>query len=244
MLEKFNIYDLVANLIPGALFFWSLELLCRMTAVSLPLPFKDSGQWDLKEASMLVVLCYVAGLLWQALSVLTVEKFMKWRWGGGFISGILMLPGEKQSLPAATQARIRALAAERFQIAPEAEIPPDTKPKQARRMRLGKNQEIFFLCFSYVFSLSPRPQVFNSQYCQFRCLTAIFGFFTLAALAVGIAHPPGGGCSDCWKVWVFAGIYAGCTWLFYRSCDAYGWNFAGSVYDLFVAGVAKMPEKE
>ena len=55
MIAKFNLYDFIANLVPGLTFIWALEQLGLLIGWTSPFPM--SGQ--LAETSVLVVLSYV-----------------------------------------------------------------------------------------------------------------------------------------------------------------------------------------
>lgn len=238
MIAKFNLYDFIANLVPGLTFLWVAEQMGGLVGWKSPLPL--SG--ELAETSILIVLSYVTGLMLQALAERVTEKQVLFRIWGGFPSAIWLLPDDKR-FSAEFKRRILELITERFKVATVPEIPEGTTAKQERVLRLMKNQELFYLCYNHVDNLSPRPQTFNAQYGLFRCLVTTFAILSVLALGLGVWQGicrhrcPG-------KLIGVSVLLAGLTFLAYARCKKRGEDFAKSIYDLFVAGVASAPPGE
>jgi hypothetical protein len=177
MIARFDFYDFIANLIPGLVFLWCVQLLAGLVGWRLPLNF-TSG---LAETSILIALSYITGLLLQGLSQGVVEeRILKPLWGG-FPSARWLLPGDPH-FTVAYKMRLLSLITERFQVATGPQIPADCRQKRARELRLKKNRELFYLCYHHVGNISPRPLTFNAHYGLFRCLLGLFGLLWLLSL--------------------------------------------------------------
>src|SRR6266540_3427963 len=88
MIAKFNLYDFIANLIPGLVFLWCVGLLAALASWRLPLDFAGG----LAETSILVALGYVVGLMLQAVSERVVQRKILLPAWGGFPSARWLLP--------------------------------------------------------------------------------------------------------------------------------------------------------
>lgn len=232
MIGKFNFYDFIANLVPGLTFLWALEQIGKLVSWNSPVPL--SGQ--LAEASVLVILSYVTGLMLQALSERVTEKKLLFKSWGGFPSARWLLPKDPKFSPEYKQ-RIFTLIEERFKISTSVTVPEGCTPAQELNLRLKKNQELFYLCYNYVDNLSPRPQIFNAQYGLFRGLVTTFGLLCLLSIVFGLwnwACQPVKHASFAWVAVTFAVL----AWLSYARCTKRGDDFARSIYDLFVGGTA------
>ncbi len=64
MTSRFDLYDFIANLIPGVVFLWCVQTTGGLIGWTLPLDFAGG----LTETSVLVALSYVTGLLLQGVS--------------------------------------------------------------------------------------------------------------------------------------------------------------------------------
>jgi len=233
MIAKFNLYDFIANLIPGLVFLWCIHLLAALLGINIPIDFAGG----LAETSILVALGFVAGLMLQAISERFVQRnFLLPRWGG-FPSARWLLP-EDSHFSKSYKDQISALIAERFKVSTAIESPSGCAEAEARNAKLKRAQELFYLCYHFVDNLSPRPQVFNAQYGLFRCLfgqfallciLAILGFLVAFIAQRHTAH----------LLFLLAALFAVCSWLSYERCKKRSEDFAQSVYDLFVAGAAK-----
>ena len=235
MVAKFNLYDFIANLIPGAVFLWALEWMGTLVGWSSPFPL--SGQ--LAETSLLVALSYVTGLMLQAVSERFTQQKVLFRLWNGFPSARWLLPDDPR-LSGGYKKRVLDLIAERFKVPTAPEIPDGTTAEQERELRLIKNQELFYLCYNYVDNLNPRPEIFNAQYGLFRCLLTLFAVLCALAIVVGlwnvVAQP-----TKQWAFLVTPFIFAFLGWLFYERCKKRADDFAKSVYDLFLSGAAVKP---
>jgi len=233
MIAKFNLYDFIANLVPGLTFLWAFERLGKLGGWDSPFPM--SGQ--LAETSVLIVLSYVTGLMLQALAERITEKKVLLRLWGGFPSARWLLPDDTKFSSAFKQ-RVLDLVTERFKVAVAPELPAGCTPENERQIRLKKNQELFYLCYNYVDNLNPRPQIFNAQYGLFRCLLTTFALLCALSVLLGLSDWI---CKPTkWPTFAFlAAIFAGLTWLSYIRCQKRGEDFAKAIYDLFVSGAAK-----
>jgi len=232
MIARFDLYDFVANLIPGLVFLWCVELLAGLVGWRLPLDFTGG----LVETSILIAVGYITGLLLQGVSQGIVEKHILLPLWRGFPSARWLLPDDEH-FSAAYKTRLLSLIAERFKVAAEPEIPPDCPPDRVRELRLKKNRELFYLCYHHAGNLSPRPLTFNAHYGLFRCLLGMFALLAVLSLAglvwVLVAQPNR---AVAFAAWALLSGAAG--WISYARCKKRSDDFAQSVYDLFMAGVA------
>jgi hypothetical protein len=235
MLAKFNLYDFIANLIPGLVFLWCISLIAALLGAHLPIDLSGG----LAETSILVALGYVAGLLLQAASERFVQrKFLLPKWGG-FHSARWLLP-EDTHFSKAYKDQLNTLLAERFKISMTLETPSGCAETEGRNTRLRKAQELFSLCYHYVDNLSPRPQIFNAQYGLFRCLFGLFAL--LGALSIlGIIVALIAERHTAHLLLLLSALFGTASWLSYERCEKHSEDFAQSVYALFVAGVAGKP---
>jgi hypothetical protein len=239
MTARFDLYDFVANLIPGLVFLWCVQVLAGLFGWTLPLDFTGG----LAETSILIAQGYITGLLLQGLSQGLVERrILKPLWGG-FPSERWLLPDDGH-FSADYKTRLLALIGERFKVATEPDIPPDCPPERARSLRLKKNRELFYLIYHHVGETSPRPLTFNAHYGLFRVLLTISGLLALFALG-------GLGWSFCCRpdrlaafaLWTIVLLAA--TLIAYFRAKKRGEDFAQSVFDLFMADASgkSAPEK-
>lgn len=232
MIARFDLCDFVANLIPGLVFLWCVQLLAGLVGWHLPLDFTGG----LAETSILVGVSYITGLLLQGLSQGIVEKRILLRLWGGFPSARWLLPDDPH-FTAAYKTRLLALIAERFNVATDPEIPPDCPPDRVRDLRLKKNRELFYLCYHHVGNLSPRPLTFNAHYGLFRCLLGMFALLAVLSLAglvcTLVTHLSSAAGFGAWAL-----LFGAAGWISYARCKERSEDFAQSIYDLFVAGVA------
>src|SRR5579859_375674 len=236
MIARFNLYDFLADLIPGLVFLWCINLM--MTLLGWSLPFNFAG--GLANASVMIALGYVIGLMLQAVSEQYIENTLLLRVWDGFPSARWLLP-EDTRFSKTYKNRLLALMAERFRVSTEPEIPAAASPEQARALRLKKNQELFYLCYRFVDSFNPRPQVFNALYGLFRSLLGLFGILCafsavgiVVTLICGLDYPAG-------VFLLLASISGICSWLSYARCKNRSEDFARSVYDLFIISAVGKP---
>jgi hypothetical protein len=232
MIARFNLYDFLADLIPGLVLFWCINLL--LVLLGWHLPFDSAG--GLAGAVVVIALGYLAGLMLQAVSEQYVQKLILLPLWNGFPSARWLLP-DNSHFSQTYKTRLLALMAERFQISTEPEIPAGSAPEAARVLQLKKNDELFFLCYRYVDSFNPRPQIFNALYGLFRSLIGLFGMLCVLSLTGVVVTLI---CGLYYQVAVFlllAGISGFCAWLSYGRCKRRSEDFARCVYDLFVIGV-------
>ena len=235
MIPRFDLYDFLANLIPGLVFLWCVQALAGLMGWHLPLDFAGG----LAETSILVALGYITGLLLQGLSQGLVEKHILKPLWKGFPSERWLLPNDDH-FSADYKKRLLTLIAERFKVGPEADLPADCPPARARELRLKKNGELFYLIYHAVGDTSPRPLTFNAHYGLFRSLLTMFALLavlSLAGLLWALLVRPGA-----------ASAFGGWTALFvvssgiaYARCKKRSEDLAQSVFDLFMAGAANKP---
>jgi hypothetical protein len=160
------------------------------------------------------------------------------KWGG--------LPSARWLLPEDThfsksyKEQLNSLIAERFKVSTTIEAASGCTRGEARNAKLKQAKELFYLCYHYVDNLSPRPQIFNAQYGLFRCLFGLFA--SLSALSIlGIIVALIAELHTAHSFLLLAGLFGACSWLSYERCKKRSEDFAQSIYDLFVAGVAAKP---
>lgn len=232
MIAKFNLYDFIANLIPGLVFLWCISLMAALVGAHLPLDFSGG----LAETSILTALGYVAGLMLQAVSERFVQrKFLLPKWGG-FPSARWLLPDDTH-FSKSYKDQLNTLIAERFKVSTAIESPPGCTEDEARKARLERAHELFYLCYHYVDNLNPRPQIFNAQYGLFRCLFALFCLLCILS-TLGILLALASNTHTAQIFLLLAALFAVCSWLSCERCKKRSEDFAQSVYDLFVAAVA------
>lgn len=224
MLTKFSLYDFIAVVIPGIFFLWSLGTFGDIRPLQAALPLAGG----ITEASVLIVVGYVVGLLLQGVSQHIMEKLLLW-WWGGFPSARWLLPGDQRFTQQFKQELSTALRAKfviQFEVEPGKPVP--------RKEALKRNQEIFYRCYRSVEKVSDLPQVFNAQYGLFRALLTTF---VLLTVVVG------------WKVvakyrleqvldlrgMVFGAVCVIATIISYWRVTKRGEDFARAVYDVFLA---------
>jgi hypothetical protein len=230
MIERFNLYDFVANLIPGLVFLWCVQTLGGLLGWTLLLDFTGG----LAETSILIALGYITGLLLQGLSQGLVEKrILKPLWGG-FPSDRWLLPDDKH-FSAAYKKRLLNLICERIDVPADSNLPPDCPPDHARDLRLKKNHELFSLVYHAVGETSPRPLTFNAHYGLFRVLLTTFGLLavvSLVGLALALCCRP----AVRLPIALWSAVFVAATFIAYCRCKKRGEDFAQSVYDLFMTG--------
>nr|BAL57361.1 hypothetical protein HGMM_F50B12C08 [uncultured Acetothermia bacterium]BAL58877.1 hypothetical protein HGMM_OP3C032 [Candidatus Acetothermum autotrophicum] len=236
MIARFDLYDFIANLIPGLVFLWCVQMLAGLFGWTLPLDFTGG----LAETSILIAIGYATGLLLQGLSQGLVERrILKPLWRG-FPSERWLLPDDDHFSPD-YKARLLKEIRERFKVATEPDLPPGCPPERERELRLKKNRELFYLVYHAIGETSPRPLTLNAHYGLFRVLLTMFGLLTVFSFAeLGWAWccrraqwPP-------LALWTI--VFVAAAWIAYCRCKKRGEDFAQSVYDLFMAGAtSKLP---
>jgi len=235
MIARFDLYDFVANLIPGLVFLWCVQMLAGLFGWALPLDFKGG----LAETSILVALGYITGLLLQGFAQGLVEQRILKRLWRGFPSERWLLPDDEH-FSAAYKARLLELIRERFKVSTEPEVPADWTTDRAAGLRLKKNRELFFLVYNHVAEARPRPLIFNAHYGLFRGLLTMFALLAGLSLAglvtAAFCHP-----AHVWALAIWVVVFAVAALIAYARCKKRGDDFAQSVYDLFMAGVGRNP---
>ncbi len=238
MIARFDLYDFVANLIPGLVFLWCVQVLAALFSWTLPLDFTGG----LAETSILLVLGYITGLLLQGLSQGIVEKRILLPLWRGFPSERWLLPDDDH-FSAAYKARLLSLIAERFKVATDPDLPSECPPDRERKLRLKKNRELLSLIYHHMGVSSPRPITFNARYGLFRALLTMFALLTTLALG-GVVWAL---CRQPVQLAAFAmwtGLFAGAALIADLRCRKRSEDFAQSVFDLFMAGAGGKPPSE
>ena len=227
MIGKFNVYDFLADLLPGLLVLWCLQQILEPRGFVLPIAFGG----DFTETSILVVFGFVTGLFVQRVGERFADPVLKKIWGG-FPSARWLLPDDTGY---SLKSRVLELVTKHFGAGFEPDLPPGTDAKELRKLRIAKNQDIFYLCYNYVdqHKLSERPLVFNAQYGMFRgLLTAFVIILILSVSLLGRlwAHDLRSNLVSLIGTLLLIPL----IWLAYGGCKKRGENFARSIYDLFV----------
>lgn len=232
MASKFNVYDFIANIIPGITFLWAIEQ--GFKAVGANSPFPIAGQ--LTETSVLIVLGYVCGLMLQGVSEALTEKKILLRAWQGFPSERMLLPND-QTFSAERKQEILRLIRERFKVTTQPVISEGASAEREESARRKKNQELFYLCYGYVENLNPKILAFDAQYGLFRCLLTTFTLLFIAAIPVA-SVAWGGPLLNNWELIMWPVVLSVCGWISYLRCRKRSKDFARAVYDLFTSGVA------
>ncbi len=235
MIPRFDLYDFIANLIPGLVFLWCVQTLAGLIGWHLPLDFAGG----LAETSILVALGYITGLLLQGLSQGLVEKRILIPLWKGFPSERWLLPEDKH-FSDDYKKHLLSLIAERFRVATEPDLPPDCPADRARELRLKKNRELFHLCYQHVSNANPRPLMLNAHYGLFRCLLTMFALLAMLALA-GLVWALMVHRDQVAAFGVWIGLFAPSAVIAYARCKKRGEDFAQSVFDVFMAGATNKP---
>lgn len=229
MIARFDLYDFVANLIPGLVFLWCVQILAGLFGWTLPLDFTGG----LAETCILIALGYITGLLLQGVSQSVVEKYVLKPLWGGFPSDRWLLPDDDH-FSSDYKARLLKLIRERFQVASEPELPPNCPPDRALQLRLKKNRELFFLCYNLVGQTSQRPLSFTAQYGLFRGLLTMFALLALCSI-VGILCALSVHAQRATSFGICAALFAAAAAISYVRCRKRSEDFTQSVFDLFMA---------
>jgi hypothetical protein len=228
VLNRFSLYDFIANLFPGIFFLWALAFVVDASRFEHSIPLSGG----LADTSVLIVIGYVTGLLLQGISQLVTEKILLF-WWGGFPSARWLLPDD-QRFTEEYKTELSALLLNRFNIP----LQLDSANSGSKDSALKRNQEIFYRCYRAVEKLSDLPQTFNAQYGLFRSLLTTFVLLTVACV---------------WKLWslyrsgfgfdsqaaitlsflVLGGIVTYCR------VTKRGEDFAKAVYDVFLVNFGK-----
>ncbi len=235
MIPRFDLYDFLANLIPGLVFLWCVQALAGLMGWHLPLDFAGG----LSETSILFALGYITGLLLQGLSQGLVEKHILKPLWKGFPSERWLLPDDDH-FSADYKKRLLTLIAHRFPVATEPDIPPNCAPDYARSLHLKKNRELFYLVYHAVGQSSPQPLTFNAHYGLFRSLLTMFALLAVLSLA-GLLWALLAGSSRETAFGRWTALFLVCSVIAYARCKKRGEDFAQSVFNSFMARAAGKP---
>jgi len=232
MLQKFALYDFLANLIPGLAFLWALSWLAQFFGHTPIIPISGS----IGDASVLIAWAYIVGLLIQGAAQGVVERIVLAS-TGGFPSARWLIDGG-EGFTEEHRRQLKEAIHDYFAEPVEPKNPKDADEKTIQNLRLRRYQELFYLCYNLVDQkkLSDRPLAFNAHYGLFRALLT----FSLTLLIVY-------GSALLWKWNEIAQRYSlglfECVLLFlvlasvisYFRMKKRGEDFAKSIYDLFYA---------
>jgi len=230
MLQKFALYEFLANLIPGLAFMSALSWLAQFFGHAPIVAISGS----ISDASVLIAWAYITGLLIQGIAQSVVGRavlaasggFPSWRWlidgGEGFT------PEHREKLKDAIR--------DYFGEAVEPVIARDINERKALELLRARYQEVFYQCFNLVEQkkLSDRPLAFNAHYGLFR---ALLTFMLMLLLAFGSAlafewgevqQKQATGLFEC-----ILALLIAATAVSYFSMKKRGEDFAKSIYDLF-----------
>lgn len=185
MTDKFNLYDFIAVIIPGIFFLWSITLISDILGFGLNL----SVEGDLTNTTIIIVIGYVIGLLLQGVSQGITEKTLKLIWGG-FPSERWLLDNDSK-FSQEYKLKLWEKVSTKFD---RSKPLTDEKLKEKERLIIlrKKNQEIFYLIYSYIEKekLTEKHQTFNAQYGLFRCLLTIFFILFVIIFYLLLFHIP------------------------------------------------------
>jgi hypothetical protein len=230
MVQKFGIYGIVANLVPGLAFLWALSWLAAFFGHGTVVPVSGS----IGDASVLIAWAYITGLLIQGIAQSIVEKIILAA-TGGFPSARWLFDGD-EAFSEQHRKELKEAISNYFGDPVEPAFPVDAGPKKARALRLRRYQEVFYLCYNLVDQkkLSDRPLAFNAHYGLFRAvftmtLMLVVVFATaLASKWNQILQKDAVGLFQCILVFlILASIIS------YLRMKKRGEDFAKSIYDLF-----------
>lgn len=230
MLQKFGLYEFLANLIPGLAFLSALSWLAQFFGHAPIVTISGS----ISDASVLIAWAYITGLLIQGIAHNLVERailaatggFPSWRWlidgGEGFT------PEHREKLKDAIR--------DYFGEPVEPSIPKDINGKKALEFVRARYQEVFYQCLNLVEQkkLSDRPLAFNAHYGLFR---ALLTFMLMLLLTFGSAlafkwgevqQKHATGLFECILALLIVAMIVS-----YFSMKNRGEDFAKSIYDLF-----------
>jgi len=170
LVQKFGTYDFLANLVPGLALLWTVHWLSQFLGIPNFIPATGS----LAETLVLIAWAFLSGLLIQGIAQGVIEKVVL-RFSGGFPSARWLLEGEPGLSPE-YRSSIKDAIADYFGVPVEPNVSGNLKEKEARKARLRRYQELFYLCYNLVDQkkLSERPLAFNAHYGLFRALFTLF----------------------------------------------------------------------
>ncbi|HMD83099.1 MAG TPA: hypothetical protein VKO18_00195 [Terriglobia bacterium] len=230
MLQKFGLYEFLANLIPGLALISALSWLAEFFGHKPVLPITGA----VGEASALIAWSYIVGLLLQGIAEGIVEKILL-AVTGGYPSWRWMIEGGKGFTPE-HRAMLKDAIREYFGEPVEPTIPLNAALQPVRDAKRRKYQELFYLCLNLVEQkkLSDRPLSFNTHYSLFRglltftlLLLPVFGW-ALAFNWTEIAHRNAVGHFQL----ILSLLFVAAIVSYFRMIKR-GEDFAKSIYDLF-----------
>jgi len=236
---RFDLYDFIANLIPGVVFLWCMQTMGSLIGWTLPLDFAGG----LTETSVLVALSYVTGLLLQGVSQGVVERYILKPLWKGFPSERWLLHDDKH-FSTDYKSRLFSLITKRFGVATKPELPSDSPSHCAYKLCPKKNRELFYLCYHEVSLTNPRPLVLNAHYGLFRGLLTMFGLLAVFSFT-GLIWTLLTVQSQAAAFGVWTALFVAATLIAYIRCKKRSEDFAQSVFDLFIVSMAnKLPGEQ
>src|SRR2546428_1612782 len=142
MLQKFGLYDFLANLIPGLAFLWALSWLGQFFGHTPIIPISES----IGDASVLIAWAFIVGLLIQGVAQGVVERIVL-AVAGGFPSSRWLFDGGK-GFTEEHRRQLKGAIRDYFAEPLEPEIPKDAHEKTAKKLRLRRYQEVVYLCYN------------------------------------------------------------------------------------------------
>ena len=182
-MNKFNLYDFIAVLVPGIFFLWCLNLFFSITSIPINIPLEG----DLTKTTILIVLGYIIGLILQGISQGFIEPILKFIWKG-FPSEKWLLDDDKRFSSTYKSEFWKKLNSDFQKLKP---VSTFTTPLEKLKDLKKQNQECFYLAYRSIKN-SDTILLFNAQYGLFRCLltTFIIIFFTsIYLLGIGWEFP-------------------------------------------------------
>src|SRR2546428_2182942 len=130
MLQKFGLYDFLANLIPGLAFLWALSWLGQFFGHTPIIPISES----IGDASVLIAWAFIVGLLIQGVAQGVVERIVL-AVTGGFPSSRWLFDGGK-GVSEENRRELKGAIRHYFAGPVEPAIPKDPDEQTGKKPRL------------------------------------------------------------------------------------------------------------
>lgn len=167
METKFNYYEIIGYVIPGAIFIWAFTILSRIFGSSLDFIFQN----NLQSIVFILSLSYMVGHLIQGLSK-KYEKYLIKIWGG--LPSVRFLRKEDEFYTSEFKKNLKEAIIKYFSL--------DAYSNECHPSILDKRyQDMFYQCYSFVDQkcLTEQHKSFNATYGFFRGIAIISIIFFL-----------------------------------------------------------------
>lgn len=236
MIDKFNTYDFLGYIVPGALVLWVTTILFNDI---LEIPFIINPTGDFGESAIFLVISYFIGHLVQAYGNI-IEQRLKEKIWKGFPSNRLLKEGDT-SYSEGFRKKLQNVLTRFFDIDTE-KIPNDLSSEKRSELENRRRQELFNLAYVFIVQkgIAGHTEAFNGIYGLYRGLIGgailsevIFLIGTIKYIFTTVFI------SSEWKKFVlFISLtlfFEICRKTFYKRLERFGNRFADSVYQNFYA---------